>query len=138
MKSFLSILTIIILLASCKSKTEKLLIKKWDCVKVDNLDPVDTKFQTPEDSVKVAAIEAAMKSLSWTFKNDGSYTTGTAVGTVVQGTYIMDDKEKTLTCTTSSKNNSNIYTITVLTENELVLSSAANGKSIVMHFLPAQ
>lgn len=137
MKYFIYFFFLVTLLASCQSKTEKLLIKKWDCVKVDNLDPVDTRFQTPEDSVKVAAVEAAMKSLSWSFNKDGSYTTAAAGRTVVQGNYFINEKEKTLKLTTSINNNTNYYTINALTENEMVLSSEINRKNIVLHFLPS-
>jgi hypothetical protein len=137
MKYFLSILTIIILLASCQSKTEKLLIKKWDCVKIDNLDPVDTRFQTPEDSVKVAAVEAAMKSLSWSFNKDGTYNTYAIGRTIVQGIYFINEKEKTLKLITGVNSNTNYYTINSLTENEMVLSSELNRKNIVLHFLPS-
>ena len=79
MKLLLTILSfILVIFSSCQNKTQQLITKKWDCVKVDNLDPVDTKFQTPEDSAKVAAMEAALKSLSWSFNKDGSYTTSAA------------------------------------------------------------
>jgi PBP1b-binding outer membrane lipoprotein LpoB len=137
MKSFLSILTIIILLASCQSKTEKLLIKKWDCVKVDNLDPIDTRFQTPKDSIETAAVEAAMKSLSWTFNKDGTYNTYAAGRMIVQGIYFINEKEKTLKLITGVNNNTNYYTINALSENEMVLSSEMNRKNIVLHFLPS-
>ena len=138
MKSFLAIIVFItaaLLFSSCQNKTQQLLIKKWDCVKVDNLDPVDTKFQTPEDSAKVAAVEAALKSLSWTFNKDGSYTTSTGGRTNVQGIYTVNEKEKTLTCVTSVNNNSNTYTINTLTENDMSLSSVVNRKNVVMYFL---
>lgn len=138
MKFFIHSVLLILLFTSCQSKTQKLIAKKWDCVKVDNLDPVDTKFQTTADSTVAATMEAALKSLSWTFNNDGTYTTSAADRAVTQGTYEVDDKAKTLVCTTSTQNNSNNYLITILTENEMVLSSGVNGKNIVMHFLPAQ
>ena len=112
MKLLLTILSfILVIFSSCQNKTQQLITKKWDCVKVDNLDPVDTKFQTPEDSAKVAAMGAALKSLSWTFNKDGSYTTSAAGRTIVQGTYTINEKEKTLTCITILKN---IFNITIL------------------------
>ena len=135
MKYLLFILLIVF--ASCQNKTQQLIAKKWDCVKVENLDPVDTKFQTREDSVKVAEIEAAMKSLSWTFNKDGTYFTSIAGRTNVQGSYTINEKEKSLTCITSINNNTNTYTINSLTENDMTLSSVVNRKNIILYFLPA-
>ncbi len=138
MKLLLIILSFaIVFLSSCQSKTQQLITKKWDCVKVDNLDPVDTKFQTQEDSAKVATIEAALKSLSWTFNKDGSYTTSIAGRTNVQGTYLINEKEKILTCITSVNNNTNNYTINSITESDMTLSSVVNRKNVVMYFLPS-
>jgi hypothetical protein len=137
MKYFLIAFSIM-LFSSCQNKTQQLITKKWDCIKVDNLDPVDTKFQTPEDSAKVATIEAALKNLSWTFNKDGSYTTSTAGRTIVQGIYTINEKENTLTCITSINNNTNTYTINSLTENDMTLSSVVNRKNVVMYFLPGQ
>lgn len=139
MKLLLTILSfILVIFSSCQNKTQQLITKKWDCVKVDNLDPADTKFQTPEDSAKVAAMEAALKSLSWTFNKDGNYTTSAAGRTIVQGTYTINEKEKTLTCITNVNNNTNNYTINSITENDMTLSSVANKKNILMYFLPGQ
>lgn len=94
MKYSLYFILLLTILASCQSKTEKLLVKKWDCVKVENLDPVDTRFQTPKDSIETAAVEAAMKSLSWSFNKDGTYITYAAGRTIVQGIYFINEKEK--------------------------------------------
>ena len=139
MKILLPILSfILVIFSSCQNKTQQLITKKWDCFKIDNLDPVDTKFQTPEDSAKVAAIEAALKSLSWSFNKDGSYTTSAAGRTIVQGTYTINEKEKTLTCITNVNNNTNNYTINSITENDMTLSSVVNRKNVVMYFLPGQ
>jgi hypothetical protein len=138
MKFFIHSIALILLLTSCQNKIQQLITKKWDCVKVDNLDPVDTKFQTPEDSAKVAAMEAALKSLSWIFNKDGSYTTSSAGRTIVQGTYAINEKEKSLTCITSANNNINTYTINALTENDMILSSVVNRKEVIMHFLAGQ
>ncbi|MBP6430555.1 MAG: hypothetical protein KA319_02225 [Ferruginibacter sp.] len=137
MKYSLYFIILITFIASCQSKTEKLLVKKWDCVKVENLDPVDTRFQTPEDSVKVAAVDAAMKSLSWTFNKDGSYNTTAAGRTIVQGIYFINEKEKTLKLITSVNSNTNYYTINTITENEMILTSEVNRKNIVLRFLPS-
>jgi hypothetical protein len=135
MKNLLTLFSLFFLI-SCQSKTEKLLVKKWDCVKVDNLDPVDTRFQTPKDSIETVALEAAMKSLSWSFNKDGTYNTYAAGRTIVQGIYFINEKEKTLKLITGVNNNTNYYTINALTENEMVLSSEMNRKSIVLYFLP--
>jgi hypothetical protein len=124
----------IIFFSSCQSKNEKLIVKKWDCIKIENLDPIDTKYQTPEDSIKNARVEAALKSLSWTFTKDGSYSTSIAGITNVQGTYNLNNN--LLTCTTA--NNENNYEIKVLTENELTLSGATNSKPVFMHFVAGE
>jgi hypothetical protein len=139
MKKILLIIncSLLISLFSCQSKTEKLLCKQWDCIKVENLEPVDTRFQTPEDSTRVAQAEAAMKSLSWTFKKDGTYTTATAGRMAVQGSYVLDEKEKTLKLITNSQNNVSYFTINALAENEMILSSEVNRKNIVLHFAAA-
>ncbi len=138
MKYFFYFILLVTIITSCQNKTQQLITKKWDCVKVDNLDPVDTKFQTPEDSAKVAAMEAALKSLSWTFNKDGSYTTSAAGRTIVQGTYTINEKEKILTCITNVNNNTNNYTINSITENDMTLSSVVNRKNILLYFLPGQ
>ena len=42
--------------------------------KVENLAPIDKNFISKEDSAKVAIkMEAALKTLSWTFNSDNSY-----------------------------------------------------------------
>ena len=109
--------------------------KKWDCVKIDNLDPVDNKtFTSPADSVVAAKIESALKDLNWTFSKDHSYRCSVGDKTVTQGTYQLSEDEKNMVCTSDSKNTVNRYSITSLTDDELVLSNRVNNVNLVMHF----
>ncbi len=137
MKFFLAIAAIIFTLSSCQNKTLQLLNKKWDCVNIENLDPVDTKkFASPEDSTAAANIESALKELNWTFNKDLGYQCSIGDKTVTQGTYQLTEDEKTLVCTPNSKNIVNRYTIIDITDDELVLSNQVNTTSIILHFRP--
>lgn len=137
MKFFLAIATIIFALSSCQNKTLHLLIKKWDCVKIENLDPVNTKkFASPEDSTAAAKIETALNELNWTFNKDLSYQCRIGDKTVTQGTYQITEDEKTLVCTPNSRNIVNRYSIIDITDDELVLSNQVNTTSIILHFKP--
>ncbi|MEI9959058.1 MAG: hypothetical protein WDM90_22705 [Ferruginibacter sp.] len=124
---------------SCQSKTQKLIVKKWDCVQVENLSPVDLHYATKEDSANATKFETALKALSWTFNSNGSYNCSTINGMItVQGTYEISSDEKTLTCTSSSGNNSNTYTITSIEDFGMILTSTSIGASapLIMHFSP--
>jgi hypothetical protein len=136
MKRVLFFLLLVIGLISCKNSTVKLLSKKWDCVQVENLQPVDTKFQSKEDSVKAIQIEAALKELNWTFESNMEYRCGIGDRTTIRGTYALSDNDKTLTCTPETKNNINSYTIKALSENELQLTSMETAAGITLHFRP--
>ena len=126
-----------LLLVSCQSKTKKYLVKKWDCVQVDNLAPLDKNFISKEDSVVAEKMEAALKTLSWTFNNDNTYYC-TALSNVVtvQGTYEITDNDKTLTLTSLTKNTVNVYTITSISDIEMTLTSTATTVPLILHFSP--
>lgn len=117
---------------SCRNKTEQLLTKKWDCVKVDNLDLSTGEHQSKEDSLNTARVAAALETLNWTFKEDHQYECAVGSKVMVRGSYGLMEDGKTLICTPSSQNNINYYNITMLTENDLVLSSA--NPPLVLHF----
>lgn len=134
MKAFYIAFFFILTLASCGNKTVQQLSKRWDCVQIENLQPIDTKFQSREDSVRAVQVEAALKELNWTFSKDGSYTCSIGNRITSSGTYKMADNDKTLICTTA--NNVNTYAIKSLTDQELQLSNNVNGTEIVMHFRP--
>jgi hypothetical protein len=104
---FYCLLPIAFLLSSCQTKTKQLLVKKWDCVQVENITPAGNKFMSPEDSV-----------------------------TTVQGTYEITGDEKKLICTPDSKNNVNSYIITKISESDLVLTSAGTTTPLILHFRP--
>lgn len=126
-----------LLLVSCKNKTKSYLVKKWDCVQVENLAPIDKTFISKEDSVVAIKMEAALKTLSWTFNSDNSYYC-TALGNkvTVQGTYVIANDEKSITLTSNSKNTSNAYTITSISNLEMILTSTATAMPLVLHFRP--
>ena len=127
----------IVLLISCQNKTKNYLVKKWDCVKVDNLAPIDKNFISKEDSAKAIQAEAALKTLSWTFNNDNTYYCST-LGNIltVHGTYEISDGNKTLTLTPDSKNSINTYSITSISEIEMTLTSNDTNVPLILHFRP--
>lgn len=125
-----------LLLVSCQDKNKKMLCKKWDCVKVENLDPPGKTFKSPEDSVAAINMNAALKELNWNFNNDNKYQCSVGSKIMTSGTYELTDEGKTLICISSSKNTTNRYTVTVLTEDEMVLSNNINNVSLIMHFKP--
>lgn len=134
MKLLLATTILIFSLTSCQDKTMQQLCKKWDCVKIDNLDPISSKtFTSAADSVAAAKIETALKELNWTFNKDHSYRCSVGDKTVTQGTYQLINT-KTLECTSGSGNSVNTYTITDLTDDELVLSNRVNNVELVLHF----
>jgi WD40 repeat protein len=124
-------------LTSCQDKTKNYLVKKWDCVQVENLAPLDKHFISKEDSIVAVKMEAALTTLSWTFNNDNTYYC-TAFGNrkTVQGTYEISEDEKILILTPFSKNNINAYTITSISDIELTLTSRATTVPLVLHFSP--
>lgn len=124
----------VLLLHSCKSKTQQLLSKKWDCIKVDNLDIGTDRFQSPQDSINAVQVIAALESLNWTFKDNHEYECAIAGKVMVKGNYGLTDDEKTLVCTPDTKNTINRYSIHTLTENDLVLSTG--NPPLVLHFKP--
>lgn len=135
MKFFCLTTLIILTLNSCHNKTLQLLNKKWDCVKIENLDPVKNKpFDTPQDSAIAVKLETSLTELNWIFNNNHSYECGIGDKTTIRGTYTLSENEKTLVCTPDSKNTINQYNITRLTEDELILSSRVNNTNIVLHF----
>ena len=132
---FFFIAVMIFAFSSCQDKTGRLLNKKWDCVKIENLDPIDKKtFSSPADSAAAVNIESALKELNWTFNKDHSYQCSVGDKTVTRGTYELSEDEKTLVCTSDSKNTVNRYTINSLSEDELVLSNRISNVNLIMHF----
>ena len=113
------------------------MVKKWDCVQVENLAPIDKNFISKEDSAVAIKMEAALKTLSWTFNSDNTYYCTTLGNRVtVQGTYVITNDEKSITLTSNSKNTSNTYTITSISDVEMTLTSTATTMPLVLHFSP--
>ena len=120
--------------SSCQNKTVQLLAKKWDCIKVDNLDTPVKGFESLEDSINTVRLHSMLESLSWTFTNSMQYECAVAGRVSVRGTYELTEDEKVLICTPSTGNTVNRYTINTLTEYDLVLSSIANNGPLTLHF----
>jgi hypothetical protein len=129
------LLFFVLLLTSCQNKTKALLVKKWDCVQVENLAPVNKNFLSKEDSLVTAKLETALQQLSWQFNDDNSYQCSTAGIVTAQGTYTITDDSQFLILT-STKGNSNSYTIKSLTKQELVLNGQTTNLPVVLHFKP--
>jgi hypothetical protein len=133
---FYCLLPIAFLLSSCQNKTKQLLVKKWDCVQVENLTPTGNKFMSREDSVTTVQVAEALRQLSWVFNKNNTYQCSIGSRTTVQGTYEITADEKKLICTPDSKNNVNSYTITTISESDLVLTSAGTTTPLILHFRP--
>jgi hypothetical protein len=135
MKFFLVTAVMIFALSSCQDKNMQLISKKWDCVKIDNLDPIDKRsFSSPSDSIAASRIETALKELNWTFNTDHTYQCSIGDKTVTRGTYELADNARTLICTTLSKNTVNRYTISTLTDDEMVLNNQVTNVNLILHF----
>ncbi len=128
------IITPAVFFISCQNKVKNLLVKKWDCVKVENLAPVNKTFLSHEDSLVTSQLETALQNLSWQFNSDNTYMCSTAGIVTTQGSYLISDDAVTLTCTT--KNNTNYYIITTLSAQELVLKSQGISIPVIMYFKP--
>ncbi|MEI7735985.1 MAG: DUF4923 family protein [Ferruginibacter sp.] len=134
--SLLLIFLCIVIIASCTNKTKKQLAKKWDCVKIENLAPVDDNLFNAQDSAVAQKIKDALNSLVWTFNNDNTYSCSVSAGTTVEGTYEISIDEKLLTLTSGSRNNINVYVISNLTDTEMTLKGSGNSQPVIMHFRP--
>ena len=135
-KFFYCLLPISLLVSSCQNKTQKLIAKKWDCVQVENLAPIDKSFNNPKDSAIAVQTEAALKALSWTFSSNNTYQCSIGERTTIQGTYEITPDEKTLNLTSITKNSINSYLITSLSEFELTLTSTGTNVPLILHFRP--
>ena len=133
---FLMLCCSAILLFSCKSKTQKLIAIKWDCVQIENLAPMDKHYVTPEDSIAVVKAEQALQSLVWTFNSDNTYSCSVGSGVTVQGSYSIASDGKSLILIPASQNNINTYIITSISETELTLTNTGTAMPIIMHFRP--
>lgn len=127
----------ILLLASCQANIKANLAKKWDCVQIDNVTPVDRNFITKQDSVAAEQMETALKSLKWTFTKNNTYQCSIGERITTEGTYEISADKKIITLTSSTKNTVNTYIITSLSEIEMTLTSTAVTVPVVMHFRPS-
>jgi hypothetical protein len=133
------LLPIAFLLSSCQNKTKQLLVKKWDCVQVENIAPPNKGFNKKEDSVatsQMQELQAALTALSWVFNKNNTYQCSINERVTVLGNYEITADEKILICTPDSKNNVNSYTITKISESDLVLTSAGGATPLILHFRP--
>ena len=132
----LPLFTATLLFYGCQNKTKSFITKKWDCVQVENLAPMSNNAITPQDSAIAMQTEAALKALNWTFSTNNTYQCSIGDRVTTQGTYEISADEKTLTLTPSSKNIINVYGITIVTENELALTSTGTNVPLILHFRP--
>jgi hypothetical protein len=124
-----------LVITSCKNQTKQLLVKKWDCVQVENLTPVNKNFLNKEDSLVTAKLETALQQLSWQFNDDNSYQCSTAGIITAEGNYTITD-DKQFLILTSTKKNINSYKIVSITQQELVLNGQTTNMPVVLHFKP--
>jgi hypothetical protein len=121
------------LLFSCRDKTLQLISKKWDCIQVENLEPLDKKISSREDSLVAAKMTHALKNLHWNFKNTMEYECSTGATITAKGSYSFTGDKKSIICT-SATGNVAVYDIVQLTETELVLKNWMENVNIVLHF----
>lgn len=122
--------------SSCQERSIKLIAKKWDCVKVENILPSDMQIKNAKDSADALELQSMLQSLSWTFSANMEYECAVNGKTTTHGTYGLRDNETILICTPDTKNNINRYIIQTLTEDGLVLSGSATGIPLTLHFRP--
>jgi hypothetical protein len=106
-------------------------------VQIENVTPVDKNFITKQDSVAAVQMEAALKSLRWTFTKSGTYQCSIGDRITTEGTYEISADEKIITLTSSTKNTVNTYIITSISEAEMTLTSTQITVPVVMHFRPS-
>ena len=121
-------------ITGCGNNNLQLLCKKWDCVRIENLAPINKSYQNTDDSLATLKIESALRSLNWTFSKNREYQCSLGSNITTTGTFQLLDKGSRLVCTSNSKNSVNTYSVTKLSEHELVLSSAVNNITLVLHF----
>lgn len=127
---------VLIFLASCRNKTIILLTKKWDCVQVENIVPLNTKSLTAKDSSNAEQLKAVLLTLNWTFKDRMKYECALNDRITMQGKYELQENDKILVCLPQSGNSINRYIIKTLTTDELVLTGNAENTNVVLHFKP--
>lgn len=126
----------ILFFTSCQNTIKGHLAKKWDCVQIDNVAPIDKNFIPKQDSVAAVQLETALKSLRWTFTKNNTYQCSIGDRITTEGTYEISADEKIITLTSSTKNTVNTYIITSLSELEMTLTSTTVTVPVVMHFRP--
>jgi hypothetical protein len=125
-----------LLFVACRNKTASYLCRKWDCVKLENMDAITKSIRSPEDSAGIVNFEKLATDLSWTFNSDKTYQCMTGSRITSKGSFALLDNGKTIACTSDSKNSNNIYSIVQLSDEDLVISNTVNGIPLVMHFRP--
>ncbi|MBK6634186.1 MAG: hypothetical protein IPG38_07575 [Chitinophagaceae bacterium] len=121
---------------SCRNESVHLLTKKWECVQVENIIPPGINITSPEDSVNAIQLQALVRSINWTFKNNMRFECAVGDRITLKGRYELQESDKMLVCISESKNSINRYHISVLSENELVLKSISGYNGLVLHFKP--
>lgn len=130
------IIPLVFIFTSCQNKTKRLITKKWDCVQVENLAPIDKNFINKEDSAIALKIEEALTALNWTFNANNTYQCSVGSKITVQGFYEIKQDNSLLTCTTLNTNAVNNYLISNISETELTLTSTGTAIPLILHFRP--
>lgn len=139
MKCFYPILSVfitILVFSSCQNKTQDLLNKKWDCIRVENILPQNNQPLNAQDSANFVQLQHVLQTIVWKFNSNYTYECSVNNLVTVEGRYRLQNSNSTLICSPSTKQSVNIYTIRKLTENELVLSSTQKTPPLVLHFKP--
>ncbi len=131
---FYLLLPVVFIFTSCQNKTQQLLVKKWDCVKIENLAPIDVNIISKEDSIAAQKLQTALQELIWTFNSDNTYLCNAGNITTVQGKYTINDADKTLALTSNSQNSTNTYAITSLTSTDMVLTAIGTEVPLILRF----
>ncbi len=123
-----------LLFTSCQNSTKKQLVNQWDCVRIENIEPLDKNFISKEDSAVALKIESAVSNLIWTFNSNNTYQCSASGIVTTTGEYVLSSDGKILTLITSSKNNVNNYEVTNISAATLTLTNSATAKPIILHF----
>jgi hypothetical protein len=132
-KNIFILIGVIITCWCCKTKTQQLLINKWQCVQIDNLAPVNKNFLSSEDSLVTSKLEAALQNLTWQFNTDDTYQCSSGSIITAEGNYVLTDDGKLLSLA-SKRDNTNTYIVVALTENTLILKGQTGNTPVVLHF----
>ena len=103
-------------------------------MRIDNIDMMDRRPLTADDSAEEVNLRSAMQLLNWTFRKDKTYQCAVGNRVATEGQYAVSGDDSTLTMMPSSKSGIKTYTIKTLTEDELVLRGIMSDAMLSIHF----